>query len=345
MGNPSLEARYSPPHVAFRMPSLLSEAPETQGFVVEDDMRVVVSRMEAMQAQQRSPQQPNPELDAELARVLTAHPEWRPRMAVATKSALLRKKILSTIPSGGRAVGSAALGSTHPWRSPQTGKYMSDHNWPAAALHKETGMHYLVGGDSRHDKLLRNPAHKLSKHPLLKQTPCHSVPRAKRFPGTTESGELDVAEVQRRGNPGPGSYFKSQPRGTGFSVDGGETVVLGANHVCPWKKCLGHHINPVHVDGSSMRSTPCWSFAKTSRSISETAVGHGRLDGGPVKTDAGCLNPGPIYEHHGTMRPSADTFFSKTMGMRRRARSTTSLTMTRMERAPPEDEAVETYGF
>merc|ERR1719444_256643 len=170
------------------------------------------------------------------------------------------------------------LGSTHPWRQD---KVVQDEFRPS-------------------------PSDKLPVHPLLSSSAFYSLPRNKRFPGTKErSMEIDAAEHQRRGNPGPGAYFKSQPRGTAFSVDGGETVVLGANHIAPWKKVLGHNINPVHVDGTTLRSSPCFSFSKTRRCASDTAIGHGCQDGGPAKTDRGCLSPGPaVYELHGTFQPS-----------------------------------------
>lgn len=170
-------------------------------------------------------------------------------------------------------------------------------------------------------------------HPLLSHSPLHSIPRSKRFPGTKNgTGELDLLEAQRRSTPGPGAYFKSQPGVTAFSADGGETVVLGANHACPWKKCLGHNINPVHVDLSLM-SAPCFSFTKTRRTMSETfLVNHGQ-DCGPIKSDLGCLSPGPVYETHGTMRPAVGQPAST---IRRRARSTTSLPRVRVEPAPPE---------
>merc|ERR1719401_1557555 len=139
--------------------------------------------------------------------------------------------------------------------------------------------------------------------------------------------ELDTAEHQRRGNPGPGAYFKSQPRGTAFSTDGGETVVLGSNHVCPWKKCLGRNINPVHVDGTTLRSSPCFSFSKTRRSVSEVSLGVGP-DPGPTKSDRGCLSPGPVYEHHGTFRPRPQQ--SQSTSPKRKARSSTSTPKVRM---------------
>jgi hypothetical protein len=230
-------------------------------------------------------------------------------MAVATKSATLRKKILTIMPECSRSAGSDMLGSTHSWRQRKT----SYEGWMPC------------------------PSDKLPVHPLLTSSAFHSIPRTKRFPGTKDrSGEVDAIEVQRRGNPGPGSYFKTQPRGTAFSVDGGETVVLGANHVCPWKKCLGHNVNPVHVDGTSVHSAPTWSFSKTRRAVSETSLGHGCQDGGPAKSDLGCLSPGPVYQLYSTLQPSASRS-APHLGAIRRVRSSGGKSRIRMEPVPPEE--------
>mmetsp|Transcript_13856 Transcript_13856/g.29002 ORF Transcript_13856/g.29002 Transcript_13856/m.29002 type:complete len:363 (+) Transcript_13856:153-1241(+) len=296
-----------------------------------EDLRDVVARLEELQMRQRSPQQPIPELDALLARVLAQRPEFRPRMAVLTKSALLRKKILSAEPAGGRQAGSAMLGTTFPWRKDRTEAF-SDSNWPKVATHSEHGLHHLPGGSSKHDGVLRCPADKIPMNPLLSHTPYHSVPSTKRFPGTHHNGELNKKEVQKRGTPGPGAYSKSVPRGTAFSVDGGETIVLGANHVCPWKKALGRQINPIDVDATSLTSAPCYSFSKTRRTCSDTIVGHGVMEGGPVKSDYGGLSPGPVYEHFGSMRPLTNP----TLGFRKRSRSTGSLTRIRCHPVEPE---------
>merc|ERR1712151_240296 len=98
--------------------------------------------------------------------------------------------------------------------------------------------------------------------------------------------------------------------------------VTGANHVFPWKKSLGRQINPIDVDATSLPSAPCFSFAKTRRTVSETSVGHGVQEGGPVKSDQGCLSPGPVYEHFGSMRPRID--LSLVAKRKRRAGSTGS---------------------
>lgn len=272
----------------------------------EPDLRTMVQQMEAMQSQQRSMHQPNPELDRMIAQLVAERPERRHRMAVMTKSALLRKKILTVLPQGGRALGSAVLGASYYWREKALPDSYSDCNWPKA-VHSEHGIHHLPGGAAHHDRLLRCPNDKRTYHPTLESTPFHSVPQTKRFPGTHHNGEIDKAEAQKRGTPGPGAYFKSVPRGTAFTVDGGETIVLGANHTYPWKKALGRQINPVEVDQVSQISAPCFSFPKTRRTVSDTIAGHGLQDGGPVKSDAGCLSPGHVYELHSTMRPMYGT--------------------------------------
>eukprot|EP00930_Biecheleria_cincta_P068979 TRINITY_DN56795_c0_g1_i1.p1 TRINITY_DN56795_c0_g1~~TRINITY_DN56795_c0_g1_i1.p1 ORF type:complete len:380 (-),score=51.79 TRINITY_DN56795_c0_g1_i1:47-1186(-) len=268
----------------------------------QDDLRSIVARMEALQSQQRSMHQPSDELDAMIARQLVGHPEQRHRMAVMTKSALLRQKILTQIPQGGRSLGCAVLGSTYSWRQHALPDDFSDHNWPKG-VHNQHGIHHLPGGDAHHDRVLRCPIDKRTYHPTLSSTEFYSIPRTKRFPGTLHNGEIDKVKVQLTGTPGPGAYFKSVPRGTQFSVDGGETVVLGANHTYPWKKCLGRQINPVDVDAVSQVSAPSYSFPRMRRTLSDPCSGHGLQDGGPVKTDHGGLSPGPVYELHSTMRP------------------------------------------
>jgi len=269
---------------------------------VSENLQNVVAQLESIQAQQRSPQQPNPKLDALIAQLVVGRPERRHHMAVLTKSALLRKKILTVLPAGGRALGAAVLGSTYEWRQRSLPDVFSDCNWPKAS-HNAHGIHHLPGGGKQHDPVLRCPADKRAHHPILQSSEYYSFPRAKRFPGTHGNGELNAEEVQKRAVPGPGAYMKSVPGGTAFAVDGGETVILGANHTYPWKKSLGRQINPIEADATSLASAPCYTFPKTRRTVSDTVAGHGLQDGGPVKTDAGCLSPGPVYELHSTMRP------------------------------------------
>jgi hypothetical protein len=110
--------------------------------------------------------------------------------------------------------------------------------------------------------------------------------------------------------------------------------VLGANHTCPWKSPLGHYINPVDVDVQSVHPASAkFSFSKTRRSCSDSFVGHGTQDGGPVKTDQGCLSPGFIYEHCSSFRPGVP------LKGKRRSRSTSHPRM-RCQPVPPEPEPV-----
>lgn len=326
------------------MPEMMGSAssPELAETGMED-LRSVVARLEGLQGLQRSLNQPNPELDELIHEVIATRPEWRQRIAVMTKSALLRKKILMCIPQGGRALGSAVLGSSHPWRRRNPDNF-TDHNWPKASTGYH-GMNYLPGGTTQdHANVLRQPADKIPMNPLLSHSECYSFGKVKRFHGTKEDGTLDKFECQKRGTPGPGSYHKSIPRGPAFSVDGGETFHIGANHICPWKKPLGQHINPIGVDATHLHTAPCYTFPKTRRTVAETSWGHGLQDGGPAKSDSGCLSPGPVYEHFGSMRPKAGT----THGFRSKfakSRSTGSLLTTRIrmvrvpEEAPPKPEA------
>lgn len=284
-----------------------------------EDLRQLLDRLEAMQAdltarevhrrvdrKSLSPHQPSQEIDKILAQVIGAKPELRARLAVMTGSALLRKKILSIAPAGGRGVGSTALGSSHPWRHEKVNLSMSDHNWPKVAINPKASHHgssFLPCGDQRHARLLRNPAERHTIYPDMTHSQNFSFSKAERFPGTHENGELNKAEIQRRSTPGPGAYHRSVPRAVPFSADG-ENVAYGAQHPCPWKNCLGRGINPVAVDAQSVHiSSPKFSFSKARRNASETTVGHQLQDGGPVKSDMGCLSPGHIYEMYSSFRP------------------------------------------
>lgn len=282
------------------------------------DVRALVEQLEELQALQRSPQQPNPELDRLLSQALAGHPEWRQRMAVLSKSAWLRKKIVATAVPGGRGVGSAALGSTHSWREDLSHESFTDHNWPEVSV-DERGSHLPGGTHGHHAALLRSSSDKVRMHPLLSHSANHSVPKADRFPGTNARGLVDRTKCLKShsATPAPDAHFKSCPRGTAFAIDGGETVVMGPNHPCPWKRALGRQINPVDVDLTHMQSQPAFSFGKSRRAASEVSLG---LAGGSVKSDLGCLSPGPVYEHLASFRPSV----SKTAhaGGQRRAKST-----------------------
>lgn len=284
----------------------LSRHSEAQEAAEDSDLQSIVTQLESMQAQQRSPQQPNLQLDAMILQLIGERPERRQRMAIMTKSALLRKKILTVIPRGGRAVGCGVLGATYEWRTKALPDSYSDCNWPKA-VHNQIGVHYLPGGGPQHDRLLRSPSDKRTHHPTLQSSEFYSFSRAKRFHGTFENGELNPEEVQKRAPPGPGAYMKSVPGGTAFTVDGGETIVLGANHTYPWKKAMGRQLNPIEADATTLESAPCYTFPKTRRMVADTFAGHGLKDGGPAKTDTGSLSPGFVYELHSTVRPMYGT--------------------------------------
>jgi hypothetical protein len=240
--------------------------------------------------------------------------------------------------------GCATIGSGHSWRSERTNnlgkaKAYSDHNWPKVAVdphHPTLPASHLPGGDHRHDRLLRCPVDKLPQHPASHLTvqPNYSLTRERRWWGCKDNGELDRHFQQNRMPPGPGAYFKSAPRGPHFPVDSGETVVIGANHPCPWKSPLGQAINPTNIHAlSEHHSAPKWTMSKTRRGCSETSLGHGQQAGGPIKSDEGCLSPGHVYTMYST--------FSEGPGLKgkRRARSTPSLGgRMRVQPVPPEPE-------
>jgi len=255
-------------------PSLPADPAELPSFV---------QHLEALQSRQRSPQQPTPEVDVLLAHLLEDKPEWRTRLAVLTRSPALRQKILGVVPTGARAVGSGSLGSTHPWRQ-------------SAAERTLTAAGLTASGSPA------IPAERVRMDPTILHTECYSLPRAQRFEGINDRGEVDLQILQRRSSPGPGAYSKSMPRGTAFS-DGGERVVLGANHTFAFRRVLGRQINPIDVDATSLPSAPAYSFGGSRRTLSETSVGHNQQTGGPAKSDLGALSPGPVYEHLASMRP------------------------------------------
>jgi len=262
-----------------------------------DQPRAVVDRLEALQADQKAPHIINPELDLVIKRALAAHPEWRQKMAVLTKSALLRQRILGA---------SVQSRSTQDERGP------------------------LLSGGGASERRGFQTSDKVRVDPTLTRSQSYTfgLTKAPRFPGTNQLGMIDKFEVQKRGSPGPGEYFKTVPNGSSFSVDGGESIVLGANSLHPWKGCLGNQINPVPVDGTTLTAQPKYSFSKSRRVISETSLGHAGQDGGPVKSDQYCLSPGPVYEHYSSFSPSL-----RKSVRRRRSSSTPGSTM-RMEIMP-----------
>lgn len=251
------------------------------------------------------------EIETLIEQACAARPENRTHLAAMTKSPWLRQKILSCVPRGGRMAGSSTLGNTHGWiKREKLSNTFTDHNWPKVAVNPQTSTAFgtfLPGGDHRHTRLLRCNSDQLPLNHLLHLPPAYTISKDRkqgRFWGTKENGEIDKRFQQLRAAPGPGAYHKTMPRGPHIPIDGGETIVLGANHTCPWKTPLGHHINPTDISVQSVHhSSPQFSFSKTRRGISDTFLGHGQQAGGPVKSDQGCLSPGLIYEHTSSFRP------------------------------------------
>jgi hypothetical protein len=288
------------------------------------------------------------EIEALIAQACAGHPENRTRLASMTQSARLRQKILGHQPQGGRAAGCATLGASHSWRREKLTLTFTDHNWPKVAINPHGSNlpgSFLPGGDHRHSRLLRCSADQLPLNHTLELPPAYTISKDRkqgRFYGCRENGELDKHFVQLREAPGPGAYFKSLPRGPHFPMDGAdqhraETIVMGANHPFPWKSPMGNYVNPVDCNVQSVHHAPAkYTFSKTRRACSETFLGHGQQDGGPVKSDQGCLSPGHIYEHCSSFRPGVP------LQGKRRTKSTPSMSKPRMrcQPVPPEPEAV-----
>jgi len=327
-----------------------------------DDLRSLISRLEELQAHPtlKSPQQPpsskrylhqrktggvnstleqhqsTTEIDLLIEQAIRDHPEQRMRMASMCRSGWLRQKILGAVPKGARMAGSSTLGSSYSWRHEKLPMNFTDHNWPKVVCNpegKQESASYLPGGDHRHSRLLRCQVDKLPLNPLIHQQPNHSFSRDRRWWGCKDNGELDRHFCQNRQPPGPGAYHKSAPRGPHFHADGGETVVLGANHPCPWKSPMGNTINPTHIHAhSEHHSAAIWSFSKTRRSVSDTHLGHGQQAGGPVKSDEGCLSPGHVYQLYTTFAPGPG------LKGKRRTRSQPGVPRMRVHPVPPEPE-------
>jgi len=222
-----------------------------------EELRAVVECLEALQLQQRSPQQPNPRVDTLLAQVLADHPEWRGRMAVAAKSALIRRKILAAAPPGGHT--SSMKHSTN-----LSADSFQDQRWSSSFSSSSMPSR----SSSMPSRSIRDTVDGLHKDPTLFKAPSFSLSRSRRFEGLDESELGTPMELSSKISPGPGAYSKSLPRGPAFK-DGWEKVVLGANHTCPWKTALGRQINPVHVDATSLPSAPAYSFSSSRRAASD----------------------------------------------------------------------------
>jgi len=292
---------------------------ETAGSTMDDNgLRGFLAGVEAVMMKQRSPQQPNPEVDRALLEVMRRYPEWRARMAVMTTSPWLRKKILALLPQGHRLVGSVTFGNSHSWHADR----LRD-----VSIENESNGSFAL----RRSHLSRIPSEGVPLDPRLSRSQSFSVPRAKRF---FEGGGNEFARAESLGgSPGPGAHFRTAPKGVAFAADGGETVVLGANHIFPWKGSLGHHINPVHCDHTTLPHAPAYSFAKMRRTTTDTAVGGGSMDGGPVKSDLGGISPGIVYQQYASFRPEVGH------GTRRKPRSRSMSTLPRVRVVPVEPKA------
>jgi len=214
-----------------------------------EEFRAIVERLEALQLQQRSPQQPNPGVDTLLAQVLADHPEWRSRMAVAAKSALVRRKILAAPP-------------------PRSGHHASRRSLSAVSL-RDQRWSSSVSSSSMPRRNSRTAMDGLHKDPTIFNAPSFSLSRSRRFEGVGDDSEMGTpVELSSKISPGPDAYSKSLPRGPAFK-DGWEKVVIGPSHTCAWKTALGGQINPVHVDATSIPSAPSYSFSTSRRTASD----------------------------------------------------------------------------
>lgn len=280
----------------------------------EEGLDRLVEQLEQLQGNQFSPQQPNPEVERMVSRVIRKRPEWRQRLAVKTSSMILRQKILSVPAPGGRAPGSYMYGKSHIWREKEiaTGRMnrsfsgFADHNWPKVerdGLLPERGP-------------LPAPVERVRLDPTRTRSARFSIPRATRFAPGAETVMGEPGREKLFGTtPGPGTYLTSaSPTSVPFVVQRGEQVVYGANHIFPYKAMLGNHTNPVNLDCmAGTQSGPVYSFPKMRRETSEPAVGrmrhHGEVprpaDAGirAFKTDCGNLSPGPVYEHYSSFHP------------------------------------------
>lgn len=305
-----------------------------RGWEAEPNPCAFVERLEDLVAAKRSPQEAHPQVDALLAEALSEKPLMRQKLAMITKSAWLRKKILSIQPDGCRIAGSTSLGSTHEWRREAASMKdsFSDHSWP-----RGTGKQLPGGHLSDHARLLRSPSDKLRQNPVQSASASFSFSKNSRFPGTDKSGLMSregLAKIRSQSTPGAGEYLRSLHRPVAFPIDGGESVVFGPNHPCPWKSALGHGLNPVHVDINAHNSSPTFSFPKSRRLGTEPSVGCAPGGGGPQKTDFGVLSPGPVYEHTSSFRPVVGASHNRALG-----RSRSAATGFRVVYCPPEPEA------
>lgn len=271
----------------------------------------MVQALEEMHHDQRTKGQPSSDIETLLKAVFADRPEWRQRMAVMTTSNVLRRKILDTMPPGGRQVGSAVLGATHPWRaavklpsgmvpkfeesdmyprySTNTGRYSGDHNWPKA--------------DPKTGKLCRevlpSPAETMLQHPKLTNCPSYSFGKGTRRVVADPIHDIwtEVWKPQvKNSTPGPGDYTESQFPGRVPMRWQNETVVLGANEKYGCKGMLSDRATRL----SQHETKPVYSFPL--QRGPDVAQGNHQASNGAVKSDAGNLSPGFIYQQYGGFR-------------------------------------------
>ncbi|CAD7970275.1 unnamed protein product [Amoebophrya sp. A120] len=272
----------------------------------------VVAALEDMHYDQRTRGQPGEDLEKLMKAVFADRPEWRQRMAVLTKSQVLRRKILDTLPPGGRQVGSAVLGATHPWRSAvktvegrvykfeeqniwpryatDAGRYSSDHNWPKADP---------VTGKLARD-VLPSPSETMPQHPKLTNCPSYSFGKGLRRVVADPIHDIwtEVWKPQdKNSTPGPGDYTEALgTTKTPFTLQHNqEIVVLGANDKYACKGMLSPEITRL----AQHTCKPVYSFPL--QRLPDVAQGN-LAQATAVKSDLGNLSPGQIYTQYGGFR-------------------------------------------
>lgn len=243
---------------------------------------------------QVSPQQPNILVQQSIDSVLGQRPEWRQRMAVMTSSPILRQTLLNSVPSSGRAAGSAVFGETHIWRPHGTADCTSteranmnltygareivteysDQNWP-----KVNPRESCLGHVETKTQCLPFPVEHVKYDLTRTRSKRYSIPKAVRFPPLTYTT-----------TPGPVTY---QPLLLPRALSAEDSVVRSN-----FKGLVAE------LEHTKSTTSPNWSLSKMRRSCSEAQTGHALRDGGPMKTDSGCCSPGPVYEHFSIFHPN-----------------------------------------
>ncbi|CAD7937507.1 unnamed protein product [Amoebophrya sp. A25] len=276
----------------------------------------VLAALEQMHADQRTQQQGCDAMDRLLKMIMTDRPEWRQKMAVLTKSQMLRRKILDVLPPGGRQVGSAMLGATHPWRSAikkrdgkiwrandentwphyalAQGLLASDHNWPK--VDPVTGTLSRKFDDDK--TRLPAPVEMMKQHPKLDNCPSYSFGKEKRRVIADPIHDIwtEVYCPQTKNStPGPGDY--SEAKGickVPWMLN--ERVVLGSNEKYGCQGMLSDDITRLGQHACS----PVYSFPQKSQYRSVAQGVH--MVQSAAKSDGGNLSPGLAYEAYGSFR-------------------------------------------